>query len=154
MSAHTRQMTRTPLQTAALVIGIIFLAVGILGFIPGITTDYGAMKFAGHQSGAHLLGLFQVSILHNIVHLIFGVAGVAMARSWTGARNFLIWGGVIYLLLWIYGLLVGHESMANFVPFNTADNWLHFLLGVVMIGLGMALSRGGAGRSGKGPFPI
>ncbi|MGW4639467.1 DUF4383 domain-containing protein [Sphaerisporangium sp. NPDC004334] len=152
MSAHTRQMTRTPLQTAALVMGIIFLAVGILGFIPGITTDYGAMRFAGHNSGAHLLGLFQISVLHNIVHLVYGVVGLALARGWTGARNFLVWGGVIYLLLWIYGLLFSHASAANFVPFNTADNWLHFLLGIVMIGLGVALSRGGGPR--RGPFSV
>ncbi|WP_248964409.1 DUF4383 domain-containing protein [Sphaerisporangium perillae] len=151
MSAHTREMTRTPLQTAALVVGIIFLVVGVLGFVPGITTNYGAMTFAGHHSGAHLLGIFQVSILHNIVHLLFGIAGVTMARSWAGARNFLIWGGAIYLVLWIYGLLVGRESAANFIPVNSADNWLHFLLGIVMIGLGVMLSRHAAGAR-KGMF--
>ncbi|MEV7966084.1 DUF4383 domain-containing protein [Sphaerisporangium sp. NPDC088356] len=138
---------------AAFVLGIIFLLIGILGFIPGITTNYGAMKFAGHHSDANLLGLFQVSVLHNIVHLLFGIAGVTLARSWNGARNFLIWGGVIYLLLWIYGLLVGRNSPANFIPLNTPDNWLHFLLGIVMIGLGFALSRR-TSRPGRGSFPI
>jgi hypothetical protein len=82
-----------------------------------------------------------VSILHNIVHLLFGVAGVALARSINGARAFLIGGGAIYLVLWIYGLLVGHDSDANFVPLNTADNWLHLGLGVGMVGLGFALTR-------------
>ncbi|MEU8268822.1 DUF4383 domain-containing protein [Sphaerisporangium sp. NPDC049002] len=153
MGTHAREMTRTPLQMAAFVLGIIFLLIGILGFIPGITTGYGAMRFAGHHSDAHLLGLFQVSVLHNIVHLLFGVAGVTLARTWNGARNFLIWGGVIYLVLWIYGLLVGRTSTANFIPLNTADNWLHFLLGVVMIALGIALSRR-ASRPGRGSFPI
>jgi hypothetical protein len=152
MGTHAREVTRTPLQTAALVLGIVFLVVGILGFIPGVTSDYGAMRFAGHHSGAYLLGVFQVSVLHNIVHLLFGIAGVTLARTWTGARNFLVWGGVIYLLLWIYGLVVDLNSGANFVPLNTADNWLHLLLGVVMIGLGVILSRR-ASRT-KGPFPV
>jgi arginine exporter protein ArgO len=99
------------------------------------------MQFAGHESGAMLLGIFQVSILHNIVHLLFGVVGVALARSASGAKNFLIWGGIVYALFWLYGLFIGHESMANFVPFNTADNWLHFVLAAGMILLGVLLPR-------------
>lgn len=88
-----------------------------------------------------LLGVFQVSILHNIVHLLFGVAGVVLARTWPGARAFLVGGGVVYLLLWIYGMLVDHDSAANFVPVNDADNWLHLFLGVGMIALGLLLAR-------------
>lgn len=140
----TREMTRTPVQTAALTVGIIFLLIGLLGFIPGITTNYGEMQFAGHESDARLLGLFQVSILHNLVHLLFGVAGVAMARSWSAARLFLIGGGVIYLVFWLYGLLVDEEGAANFVPFNTADDWLHLILGVGMIALGLLTGRSAA----------
>jgi 4-hydroxybenzoate polyprenyltransferase len=97
--------------------------------------------FAGHESTAMLLGVFHVSILHNIVHLLFGVVGLVLARTVAGARGFLIGGGVVYLVLWIYGLLIDHDSAANFVPVNTADNWLHLLLGVGMIGLGLALNR-------------
>ncbi|NUO58363.1 MAG: DUF4383 domain-containing protein [Hamadaea sp.] len=128
------------LQTAAGLFGAVFLLVGVLGFIPGITTNYGDMTFAGHDSGAELLGVFQVSVLHNIVHLLFGVAGLAMARTLGGARVFLIGGGAIYLVLWIYGLVVDMGADANFVPFNTADNWLHFGLGIAMIALGLALT--------------
>jgi len=137
----SRSFADTPVQKAALVVGIVFLLVGILGFIPGVTSNYDQMLFAGHNSTALLLGVFQVSVLHNIVHLLFGVVGVACARSFPGARNFLIWGGVIYLILWIYGLVVGFDSPANFVPLNNADNWLHLLLGIVMIALGWFLSR-------------
>ncbi len=129
---------------AAMAVGAVFLLVGVLGFIPGITTDYGNMQFAGQQSEAHLLGIFQVSILHNIVHLLFGIAGLAMGRTDSGARTFLVGGGIIYAVLWIYGLLVGENSAANFVPLNTADNWLHLLLAAGMIGIGLALSRGHA----------
>ncbi|SEQ32250.1 DUF4383 domain-containing protein [Streptomyces radiopugnans] len=130
---------RAPVITAAKVVSAVFLLVGILGFIPGITTDYGDMEFAGHESGAMLLGVFMVSILHNLVHLAFGVVGLAMARSAAGAKAFLIGGGVIYLLLWIYGLIIDKDSGANFVPLNTADDWLHFVLGVGMIALGVVL---------------
>ena len=126
---------------AALIFGAVFLLVGILGFIPGITSNYDQMMAAGHHSEAMLLGVFQVSILHNIVHLLFGIAGLLLARSVPGARNFLIWGGVIYLVLWLYGLFIDQQSAANFVPLNSADNWLHFILGVVMIALGLLLTR-------------
>ncbi|KQO03221.1 MULTISPECIES: DUF4383 domain-containing protein [unclassified Arthrobacter] len=132
---------RTTLQRAAQAVGVVFLLVGILGFIPGITSDYDTMMFAGHQSEAMLLGIFQVSILHNIVHLLFGVAGLAMARTVSGARSYLLGGGIIYAILWIYGLVIGQESAANFVPLNSADNWLHLLLAVGMIGLALALGR-------------
>ncbi|MFI5622410.1 DUF4383 domain-containing protein [Nocardioides sp. NPDC051685] len=136
-----RSMTATPLQTAATVVGGAFLLVGVLGFIPGITTDYDSMTFAGHESNAQLLGIFQVSILHNIVHLLFGIAGLVLATTWNGARAFLIGGGAIYLVLWIYGLVIDYESAANFVPLDDADNWLHLVLGAGMIVLGLALGR-------------
>ncbi|MFC4002661.1 DUF4383 domain-containing protein [Prauserella oleivorans] len=137
--AATRHVS--PLQTAARVVAAVFLLVGILGFIPGVTTDYGGMTFAGHESTAMLLGVFHVSILHNIVHLLFGVAGLTLARTAAGAAGFLIGGGAIYLALWLYGLLIDQHSAANFVPVNGADNWLHLGLGVGMIGLGVALRR-------------
>jgi hypothetical protein len=135
---------RTPVQKAALAVGATFALVGVLGFIPGITTNYGDMQFAGHQSDAMLLGIFQVSILHNIVHLLFGVAGIAMARTVGNARTYLIAGGAIYLVLWLYGLVVGQNSAANFVPLNTADDWLHLVLGAGMIALGVLTTRGRA----------
>jgi hypothetical protein len=128
-------------------VGVVFLLVGILGFGPGVTVHYDQMQFAGHESRALLLGVFQVSILHNLVHLLFGVAGLAMARSAAGARAYLIGGGVIYLALWIYGLLIAHDSPANFVPLNNADNWLHLFLGVGMIALGLLAGRAAAKAS-------
>lgn len=132
---------KTALQRASQAVGIVFLIVGILGFIPGITTNYDSLAVAGHGSEALLLGVFQVSILHNVVHLLFGVAGLVLASSTDRARNFLIFGGVVYLLLWIYGLVTGHDTPANFVPLNNADNWLHLGLGLGMIALAIALSR-------------
>jgi hypothetical protein len=132
---------RTTVQLTATVVAGVFLLVGVLGFIPGITTDYDQLSFAGHDSMAMLLGVFMVSVLHNIVHLLFGVAGLAAARTPRGAKLFLVVGGVVYLVLWLYGLLIDHGSDANFVPVNTADNWLHLGLGIGMIALGLLTSR-------------
>jgi hypothetical protein len=129
-------------RTLAMVVGAVFLLVGILGFIPGITTHYSSMSFAGHMSSAKLLGIFQVSILHNVVHLLFGLAGLAMGRATRSAITYLIAGGAIYLVLWIYGLVIDKTSGANFVPLDDADNWLHFGLGAAMIALGLGLARG------------
>jgi hypothetical protein len=135
----------TALQKAALAVGAVFLLVGILGFIPGVTTGYDTMSFASHHSEAMLLGIFNVSILHNIVHLLFGVAGLAMARTFRGARAYLIGGGLVYLVLFIYGMVIDRRSAANFVPVNTADNWLHLVLALGMIGLGVLLARANSG---------
>jgi hypothetical protein len=136
--------TRTNVQKASMVVGAVFLLVGILGFVPGITGNYEQLGFAGHHSEAMLLGLFQVSALHNIVHLLFGIAGIAMARTATGARSFLLYGGIIYLVLFIYGLVVPQDSDGNFVPLNGFDNILHLLLGVGMVALALVLTKGRA----------
>jgi len=128
---------RSTLQTLTLVFGVVFLAVGILGFIPGITTHYGDLSFAGDDSGAKLLGLFQVSILHNIVHLLFGAAGLLAARSFDSSRIYMLGGGVIYLALFVLGLFGG----ADWIPANNADDWLHLGLGVVMVSTGYLFGR-------------
>lgn len=132
---------RTSVQLAALIIGAVFLLVGVLGFIPGVTTDYDMLEWSGQESGAKLFGIFEVSVLHNAVHLLFGVAGIILYRAATTARRYLVIGGIVYLALWLYGLLIDHDTDANFVPVNTADNWLHLALGIVMVGLGVVLSR-------------
>jgi arginine exporter protein ArgO len=135
-----RAQSRTMAQTAALVVGVVFLLVGILGFIPGITTNYGDMTFAGHDSGAELLGIFQVNVLHNIVHLLFAV-GILMARTHSSAVTYLIGGGIIYAVVWLYGLAIDLDSTANFISLNRADNWLHLALAVGMVGLGVLFAR-------------
>ena len=139
-------MTASPLQMAAAAVGAVFLLVGIAGFIPGVTTNYDTMELAGHESGAELLGVFQVSVLHNLVHLLFGVVGIVMAKSAAGAKLFLVGGGAVYVVLFVYGLVINLDSAANFVPVNGADNWLHLFLGIGMAGLGLALRRSPATR--------
>nr|WP_242625361.1 DUF4383 domain-containing protein [Krasilnikovia cinnamomea] len=141
MTSRTRATSGALVSRLALIVGVVFLVVGIAGFIPGLTSNYDQMTFAGHHSDALLLGVFQVSVLHNIVHLLFGIAGIAMARRVDTARLYLIGGGAIYLLLWLYGLIINESSGANFLPINNADDWLHFVLGLGMIGLGLLASR-------------
>jgi len=130
-----------PVQKVALIIGIVFLLVGAAGFIPGLTHGTHELHAAGAHSSALLLGVFQVSVLHNIVHLLFGVAGIAVAAAPRASRMYLIWGGVIYLVLWIYGLFAIHNDELNFVPVNSADNWLHLGLAAGMILLGVLVGR-------------
>lgn len=143
MTSHTASIrtARSRIQVISGIFGAVFLLVGILGFIPGITTDLDTIMFAGHHSQAALLGLFQVSVLHNIVHLLFGIVGLLGVRSRGLAKAYLIVGGIVYAVLWIYGLVVPMESMGNFVPLNTADNWLHFVLAVAMVTSGFVFGR-------------
>jgi hypothetical protein len=131
-------MQRTLVQNVARLVGIVFLLVGIAGFIPGLTTNlYEGLEFAGSDGTAELLGIFQVSVLHNIVHGLFGLAGLALAATPSGARTYLIGGGAIYLALFVIGIIGG----GDWIPVNDADNWLHLLLGAGMIGLGVLTTR-------------
>jgi hypothetical protein len=133
---------RAPLSELARLIAIGFLIVGIAGFIPGITTHYREMEFAGDGSGAMLLGVFQVSVLHNLVHVAYGVAGLVLARTPGGTRAYLVGGGLVYLLVALYGAVVPADSGWNFIPVDRDDNLLHLGLGLGMFGLGILPERG------------
>ncbi len=137
----TDSRTVQPIQIAAIAAGVVFLLVGILGFLPGVTSNVGRIGFIGHESEAELLGVFRVNILHNIVHLLFGVVGLAAARAVAWSKSFLLYGGVVYLALWIYGMVIDLGTAANFVSLNTADNWLHFSLGIAMVAAGLLVPR-------------
>ena len=135
---------KTDIQRAAMLFGIVFAVVAVLGFIPGITTDYDRLT-TFDDVGAKLLGIFGVNVLENIVHGLYALAGFAAAASYAASRVYFIWGGIVYLAVWLYGLLIDLSSSANFLGVNTAANWLHFLLGVVMIAIGFLLARRVAG---------
>ncbi|MFJ5596581.1 DUF4383 domain-containing protein [Micromonospora parva] len=144
--AHSRARAnpadgKPPVRRAAATVAVLFLLLGALGFVPGITSGTDALRFAGRASGAYLFGVFQVSVLHNLVHLAFGVAGLLLARTVTGARAFLVGGGAVLLVLWLYGLVVDQDTGANVLPVNDADGWLHLGLGVVMIASGALTGR-------------
>ncbi|WP_454697908.1 DUF4383 domain-containing protein [Arthrobacter humicola] len=122
-------------------VGIVLMLAGVLAFIPGITQQYGELRFLGPDSHAMFLNLFQVSMLLNIVQLVIGATGWAMSRNGMGARNFLMGFGALYIVLSIFGLSVGVGSAANFLSLNTLDSWTLMALGVLMIGSGWILSR-------------
>ncbi len=127
---------RSLMQVLAAVFGLSFLLAGVAGFIPGITSNYDELSLFGTDSNAELLGLFRVSVLHNIVHLLFAVGLLAAARfSWS--KLYLLGGGVGYLGVVLYGFLIDHDSGANFLPVNHADNFLHLGLGLAMIVAGV-----------------
>ena len=136
---------RQPIHAFAATMGLLFQLVGIAGFIPGVTSNYDELKFAGPDSGAELFGVFRTSALHNIVHLLFGIGLLAAARvAW--ARLYLLGGGIAYLAFALYGVLVDHDSDANFLPINDADTMLHLGLALLMLVSGIVgtrLSRGG-----------
>ena len=134
--------SRTLVQLAAAVFGLVFLLIGIGGFIPGVTSSYDQLELLGQDSQAELLGLFRVSILHNIVHLLFGV-GLLAAASASLAKAYLIGGGVVYLAVAAYGFVVEEGSDANFLPLNDADNLLHVGLALAMILVGLVGSAAG-----------
>jgi len=130
--------------------GIVLLLLGVLAFIPGVTTQYGDMTFA-NGSGSMLFAVFQMSMLMNIINIVVGIIGVLMARTAATARDFTGGAGILYLLFWIYGLVtVNMSGGANFFAFNVATVWLNFVLGIIMLGLCavyMTRHHGGTARS-------
>jgi hypothetical protein len=138
--AHGVHFGRADVQNVGMGVGIVLMLVGVLGFIPGVTTQYSELMFLGPASHAMFLGLFQVSMLLNIVQLAIGATGLAMSRTERGARNFLLGAGALYVVLAIFGLIAGTGS-ANFLSLNMMDNWTHLALGVVMIVAGWLFSR-------------
>jgi hypothetical protein len=134
---------RPTVQLLATLVSVTFVLAGIIGFIPGLTTNlYDGLEFAGDDGTAEILGIFDTSILHNLVQLTYGLVGLALARTYSGARTYLIGGGLIYIALWLIGLVGG----LDWIPANDPDDWLHFALGAVMIGLGFFSTRGTAGE--------
>ncbi|MGO1257982.1 MAG: DUF4383 domain-containing protein [Brachybacterium sp.] len=89
----------------------------------------------GYGSEAMVLGIFQVSALHNLVHLLFGAVTIAQSRFSYSARRILRIGGGLAAVLWLFGLLVDPNSYSNFLPLNLVDTWAYFVLAIVMIGL-------------------
>ncbi|MBX9243881.1 DUF4383 domain-containing protein [Actinotalea ferrariae] len=129
--ARTDAGTRAPYQWLALVIGAVYLLVGILGF-----TVTGFSGFTEHDHDQTLLG-FAVNPLHNIVHLVIGLAGLALWRTRKGARTYGWLLAIGYGLTSVYGLIVVNDADANLLNINGADNGLH--IASTLAGLAIAL---------------
>jgi hypothetical protein len=127
-------------QGAALIMAAVFLMLGALGFLPGVTVHHNSLAWAGHQSDAELFGVFAISGLHNVIHLIYAIAGLICARTYAASRAYLFSGGAVLLGVWIYRMTADHPSLSALFPLNRADSWLHFGLGVVMVVLALTLA--------------
>jgi hypothetical protein len=116
-------------KTAALVIGIIFIVVGLLGFVPNPLVSP--------------TGIFAVNTAHNLIHLLTGIVILAGAYSTFGARNTLLIFGAVYAVVAILGFIPGAVTAGNmllgFIHVNTADKWLHELLSIVILAAGYYL---------------
>lgn len=119
-------------------VGLAFVVLGVLGFIPGPVRHYDLLQWWKTDSGAQLFGVFGTSILHNLVHIAFGTAGLLAARRDAWSRGYLTGGGVLYVALGVYGLVIERAGDANVIPVNRADDWLHLGLGIAMVYIGTA----------------
>lgn len=120
----------------ALVFGIIFLLIGISGFVPGLNQHAAHPGVTVNGSSGNVFGLFPVNVIHNIVHLLFGLWGLAASRSYDGARGYAKGVGIIYAVLTIMGLIPGLDTMFGLTPLYGNDVWLHALLSAAGIYFG------------------
>ncbi len=120
----------TTVQRIAQIFGIVFILVAIYGF-----TQTGMANMESDPARApQLLGLFPVNVLHNAVHLLFGIWGLVASRTFNGARSYARIAGVLYLLLAVLGLVVPNGF--GLVPLGGYDVWLHVTLGLVLAVVG------------------
>lgn len=122
------------LKRIAIAFGVVFLLVGFLGFVPGITRD------------EHLLGIFHVNPAHNVVHLLTGVVAIAcgLTSAYASQLFFRIFG-VIYALVAILGFIMGDQPIFGVISNNMADAWLHTAIAAVSLFLGFAYHEAEAG---------
>jgi uncharacterized protein DUF4383 len=124
----------TMVQRVAAIFGVGFLLVGILGFVTGGTTMDASMETA-----PRLLGLFPVNLLHNVVHCLFGIWGLAASRSPDGAITFARVGGAIYVVLAVLGLIA--PTTFGLIPIGGNDVWLHAVLGLGLLLTALSASK-------------
>jgi hypothetical protein len=126
-------------ESLAGLFGFAFVTLGVVGFVPGVVQDYGALTWWKDGSAAELFDVFQTSILLNLVRIGFGVAGLLVARSAMTSRAYLSGGGTACFAVGVYGLLIDRASGWNFLPVDRADDWLHLGLGIAMLYAGLAV---------------
>ncbi|GAA4668156.1 hypothetical protein GCM10023214_72860 [Amycolatopsis dongchuanensis] len=135
--AHLRVQGLQPVQVLAGLVGLVYLAAGIVGF-----ARTGLGNFAGNQHEM-LLG-FMINPLHNLVHVVVGVLGLLTATYSGLARTY---GWVLFVgygLIAIWGLMITGvissnpvANLGNPLNLNNADNWLH--VGTAVLGLIIAV---------------
>ena len=132
----------------SLVLGIIFLLIGIAGFVPGLLqTPEPAADVEVTQSFGRLMGLFPVNALHNLVHIIFGIWGIAAYRSYTGARGYSKAVAIIYAVLAVMGFIPGLNTTFGLIPLYGHDIWLHAVIAIAAAYFGFVASDREVGHS-------
>jgi uncharacterized protein DUF4383 len=119
-------------KTLGMLFGIVFLAVGILGFVPGIAP-------AGSDGMPMLLGIFMVNTAHSIVHIASGA--VFLFASMAGAGPARVWFkifGLVYAIVAILGFMTPNGMLLGLISNNPAVTWLHVGLAVAMLLIGFA----------------
>jgi hypothetical protein len=122
----------------ARVFGAAFFIVGVAGFIPGITQPHEHAGLTVEASSGLLLGLFPVNVLHNLVHIAFGVWGFFAAGNLSAARLYARVVAISYALLTVLGLIPATNTVFGLVPIYGHDVWLHALLAAVAAYFGFA----------------
>ena len=124
---------KTLAQVWALALGAVLVLVGLVGFV--VEPSFAV----GDSAQRGTLILFDINGWHNVVHLLSGVVGLAMAGTAAKARLFSIGYGIVYVLVTILGFAVGDGGLLlSIIPINTADNLLHLAVAVTGIGVGLA----------------
>ena len=116
----------------ALAFGIVFLLVGIAGFIPALLTPPEAPRDLAIEAGHGLLfGLFPVNVVHNLIHIAFGIWGLAAYRALSSARLYARAVAIIYALLAVMGFIPTLDVVFGLAPIHGHDIWLHVVLAAV-----------------------
>lgn len=118
-------------RTFALIMGVAFLAIGILGFVPRLVTmpaDQPGLRM--EMAHGLLFGLFPVNALHNLVHLAFGIWGVVVWRDFAASRVYARSVAVVYAVLTVLGLIPAVNTLFGLVPLYGHDIWLHAVIAV------------------------
>ena len=139
----------SPARLYATLVGAVLVVAGIIGFF------YEASFATGNEIVADdVFGLFAVNGWHNLVHILLGLLGLAMAGSNSAARTYALGAGALYIVLAIWGFMEaenGFGALIDLVPINTEDNFLHLILGIAGIGAGLATPTGTVDRRDPAP---
>ena len=114
----------TTVQRAAQVFGWVFILVGIVG-----------LAYSYNMQEALLLGYFPVNVVHNAAHILLGLWGITAAKTFGGAKSYATIAGLIYIVLAIVGYV--EPNPADMLPLGGNDVYLHAVLGVILLGIGL-----------------
>jgi hypothetical protein len=112
-----------------LVLGVAYVAFGILGFVPGITVP------AGPPGQGLLLGIFAVNTIHNLAHLILGGLMIWVASSRENLRS---WSRILAAIFVVLAIGSFVAPLVEGLALNMPDSALHILTAVLTGAVGWA----------------